>query len=148
VTQAYFAPRRRVGGILGRAAARGVDVRLLLPGRTDVPTVRHAGHGYFAALLRRGIRIFEYRASALHAKTIVADGRVSVIGSSNADFRSFERNAECNFAIFDGSVAAEMERQFLLDLEQSEEIQAHAWRRRSWLHRAVDSAARRLSPIL
>lgn len=148
MTEAYFAPRRRVGGILGRAVARGVDVRLLLPGRTDVRTVRHAGHGFFAGLLRRGVRIFEYRAAVLHAKTIVADGRVSLVGSSNIDFRSFERNAECNFAIFDGPVAEEMERQFLRDLEQSEEIRAHAWRRRSWLHRAADSIARRLAPVL
>ncbi len=148
MTEAYFAPRRRVGGILGRAVARGVDVRLLLPGRTDVRTVRHAGHGFFAGLLRRGVRLFEYRAAVLHAKTLVADGRVSVVGSSNLDFRSFERNAECNFAIFDGPVAEEMERQFLADLEQSEEIRTRDWGRRSWLHRAADSIARRLAPVL
>lgn len=148
MTEAYFAPRRRVGGILGRAAARGVDVRLLLPGRTDVRTVRHAGHGFFADLLRRGVRIFEYQAAVLHAKTIVADGRVSVVGSSNIDFRSFERNAECNFAMFDAPIAEELERQFLADLGQSEEIRMREWRRRAWLHRAADSLARRLAPVL
>ena len=84
----------------------------------------------------------------LHAKTVVADGRVSVVGSSNIDFRSFERNAECNFAIFDAPVAEEMERQFLADLDQSVEILPHEWRRRSWLHRAADSFARRLAPVL
>ena len=148
MTEAYFAPRRRVGGVLGRAVARGVDVRLLLPGRTDVRTVRHAGHGFFAGLLRRGVRIFEYQPAVLHAKTIVADGRVSIIGSSNIDFRSFERNAECNWAIFDEPVAGEMERQFLADLEQSREIRAAEWRRRSGAHRAVDALARRLAPVL
>lgn len=148
MTEAYFAPRRRVGGILGRAVARGVDVRLLLPGRTDVRTVRHAGHGFFPELLRRGVRIFEYQAAVLHAKTIVADGRVSVVGSSNIDFRSFERNAECNLAIFDAPVAEQMERQFLADLDQSVEILPSEWRRRSWLHRAADSLARRLAPVL
>ena len=148
MTEAYFAPRRRVGGILGRAVARGVDVRLLLPGRTDVRTVRHAGHGFFGGLLRRGARIFEYRAAVLHAKTIVADGCVSVVGSSNIDFRSFERNAECNFAIFDAPIAEEMERQFLADLGQSEEIRMREWRRRPWLHRTADSLARRLAPVL
>lgn len=148
ITEAYFAPRRRVGAILGRAAGRGVDVRLLLPGRTDVRTVRHAGHGFFAGLLRRGVRLFEYRAAVLHAKTMVADGRVSVIGSSNVDFRSFERNAECNFVVFDAPVAEEMERRFLADLAESEEILRDAWRRRSWAHRSLDALARRLSPIL
>lgn len=148
MTEAYFAPRRRVGGIVGRAVARGVDVRLLLPGRTDVRTVRHAGHGFFAGLLRRGVRLFEYQGAVLHAKTIVADGLVSVIGSSNIDFRSFERNAECNFVIFDAPVAEEMERQFLRDLEASQEVTRDAWRRRPWIHRTVDGLARRLAPIL
>ncbi|MGE5412751.1 MAG: phospholipase D-like domain-containing protein [Syntrophomonadaceae bacterium] len=148
ITEAYFAPRRRVTGILGRAVARGVDVRLLLPGRTDVRTVRHAGHGFFSGLLRRGVRLFEYRAAVLHAKTLVADGEVSLIGSSNLDFRSFERNAECNFVVFDAPVAEEMERQFLADLAESTEVLREDWRRRSWAHRSLDALARRLAPIL
>jgi cardiolipin synthase len=148
MTSAYFAPRARVWRVLGRAVARGVDVRLLLPGRTDVQTVRHAGHGFFATLLSRGVRIFEYEPAILHAKTIVADGAVSVIGSSNIDFRSFERNAECNFAIFDRGVGRLMERQFEADLGEAAEIRGAEWRRRAWIHRLGDAAARRLAPLL
>ena len=58
--------------------------------------VRHAGHGYYAALLERGVRVFEYQRAVLHAKTAVADDFVSVAGSSNLDFRSFHFNAECS----------------------------------------------------
>jgi len=148
MTTAYFAPRPRVCRVLGRAVARGVDVRLLLPGRTDVQTVRHAGHGFFATLLSHGVRIFEYDPAVLHAKTIVADGAVSVIGSSNIDFRSFERNAECNFAIFDRGVGELMERQFETDLSTATEIRRAGWHRRSWIHRLGDAAARRLAPLL
>ena len=148
LTTAYFAPRPRVTAILGRAAARGVDVRLLVPGRTDVPLVRHAGHGFFAGLLARGVRVFEYEAAVLHAKTLVADGLVSVVGSSNVDFRSFERNAECNFAIVDATIAAAMEKQFEEDLAVSAEIRLEAWRQRPWIHRAGDAAARALAPLL
>lgn len=148
LTTAYFAPRPRVIAILGRAAARGVDVRLLLPGRTDVPLVRHAGHGFFAGLLERGVRVFEYGAAVLHAKTLVADGLVSVVGSSNVDFRSFERNAECNFAIFDEAVAGAMEQRFEEDLTASAEIRLDAWRRRPWIHRVGDGIARTLAPLL
>jgi cardiolipin synthase A/B len=148
MTTAYFAPRTRVCEILGRVAARGVDVRLLLPGRSDVRLARHAGHGFFARLLARGVRVFEYQPAILHAKTLVADGSVSVIGSSNLDFRSFERNAECNFAIFDAGIGARMESQFEEDLANAVEIEIRGWRRRGWWHRAGDAAARRLSPLL
>jgi cardiolipin synthase len=148
MTAAYFAPRVRVCRVLGAAAKRGVDVRLLLPGRSDVAVVRHAGHGFFATLLSRGVRVFEYQPAILHAKSMVADGLLSVIGSSNLDFRSFERNAECNFAILDRDVGARMDRQFEEDLASSAEIRAPEWSRRAWLHRAGDAGARRLAPLL
>jgi cardiolipin synthase len=148
MTAAYFAPRPRVSNVLGRAVARGVDVRLLLPGRSDVRLVRHAGHGFFARLLAHGVRLFEYAPAVLHAKTMVADGCVSLIGSSNIDFRSFERNAECNFAIFDASVGAAMERQFEEDAGKATEILRPEWRRRGRVHRLGDAFARRLAPLL
>jgi len=148
MTVAYFAPRPRVCNVLGRAASRGVDVRLLLPGRSDVRLVRHAGHGFFARLLRNGVRLFEYAPAVLHAKTLVADGVVTVIGSSNLDFRSFERNAECNFAIFDTDVAGVMERRFEEDARDATEIRRPDWRRRARLHRLGDAVARRLAPLL
>ncbi|HEY7112055.1 MAG TPA: phospholipase D-like domain-containing protein [Thermoanaerobaculia bacterium] len=148
ITNAYFAPRARALDILGAAARRGVDVRLLLPGRTDVPIVRHAGHGYFADLLARGVRIFEYRPAILHAKTLVADDRLCLAGSTNLDFRSFHFNAECNLVIFDAEVGGVFARAFEKDLEGAEEITAERWRRRSLLHAAADAAARLLAPIL
>jgi len=148
LTNAYFAPARTALDILGAAARRGVDVRLLLQGRSDAPLVRHAGHGCYRRLLRRGVRIFEYQAAVLHAKTMVADAYVSVIGSSNLDFRSFQFNGECNLVLFDGTLGAEMEEAFAADLEQSEEILLPAWRARGPLHRLGDRVARQLSPLL
>lgn len=148
VTMAYFAPRRRGVGILRQAAARGVDVRLILPGKSDLPIVRHAGHGFYSGLLESGVRIFEYQPAVLHAKTLVADGLISVIGSTNFDFRSFELNAECNFVIRDAETGERMERQHEEDLGNSEEIRLVPWRRRFFLHRAADVAARRLAPLL
>ena len=148
ITSSYFAPRRRTVRLLGRVAARGVDVRLLLPGPTDVPLVRHAGHGHFASLLRRGVRLFEYRRSVLHAKTLAADGQVAVVGSSNLDFRSFRFNAECNLVVLDKRAAARLEEAFDEDLESAEEIREPEWGRRRFAHRAGDRLARWLSPIL
>ena len=148
ITNAYFAPRWRAIVRLGEAAGRGVDVRILLPGRSDVPLVRHAGHGYYAALLERGVRIFEYQPAVLHAKTLVADDFVSVAGSSNLDFRSFHINAECNVVMLDAETGRVFSEQFERDLEQSVEVTPAIWNRRSFLHRTGDAFARRLGPVL
>jgi cardiolipin synthase len=148
ITNAYFAPRWRAIERLGDAARRGVDVRLLLPGRSDVPLLRHAGHGYYAALLEKGVRIFEYRSAVLHAKTAVADDFVSFAGSSNLDFRSFHFNAECNIVMLDEETGRVFSERFEQDLEESVEITPADWARRSFLHRTGDALARRLGPLL
>lgn len=144
ITTPYFAPPDRVIDLLVAAARRGVDVRLLLPGPTDVPVVRHAGHATFARLLAGGVRIWEYQAAILHAKALVVDGHASVVGSSNLDFRSFRFNAECNLVLLDDRCAQALERQFEADLAQSEEIDAGAWSRRSLRHAVLDLLARSL----
>jgi cardiolipin synthase len=148
ITNAYFAPRWRAVDLLGAAVQRGVDVRLLLPGRTDVPVVRHAGHGYYTALLARGVRIFEYRAAILHAKTVVADDFAAMAGSTNLDFRSFHFNAECNVVVLDPQIGATFSAAFEQDLARSSEITKQSWRRRPLLHRIGDALARRLGPVL
>ncbi|HEV7517601.1 MAG TPA: phospholipase D-like domain-containing protein [Thermoanaerobaculia bacterium] len=148
LTNAYFAPGYTAVRILGEAAARGVDVRLLLPGKTDVPLVRHAGHGYFGDLLDRGVKVYEYERAILHAKTLVADGLVSVVGSTNLDFRSFVFNAECNLVILDRQTGEAMERTFLRDLHHAREIAPGPWRARPLPHRLGDRLARLLSPLL
>jgi cardiolipin synthase len=148
ITNAYFAPGRRALAVLGEAAARGVDVRLLLPGKSDVPIARRAGHGYFGALLERGVRIFEYQAAILHAKTLVADGVMSLVGSTNLDFRSFLFNAECDLLMMDEATAGVMAAAFEADLEKAAEIHLEDWRRRPWLTKLADRLARWLSPAL
>jgi cardiolipin synthase len=148
LTNAYFAPRRDALPLFAEAARRGVDVRLLLPGRTDVPLVRHAGHGSYRELLESGVRIFEYARAVLHAKSFVADGYVSMVGSTNMDFRSFHFNAECNVVALDADVARTLEERFEADLADAVEITRAAWDARTTLHRAGDQLARGLSPLL
>jgi cardiolipin synthase len=143
ITTPYFAPPTRALRMLAGAAARGVDVRLLLPSaRTDVPLVRHAAHGAYSMLLKRGVRIYEYAAATLHAKTLVVDDAVGLIGSSNLDFRSFWLNAECNVLVFDRAFASELAEDFLEDVADSEEIAAGAWEARSVGHKLLDAGAR------
>jgi cardiolipin synthase len=145
ITTPYFAPPTRALTLLLAAAQHGVDVRLLLPSeRTDVPLVRHAAHGAYRRLLNGGVRLFEYQRATLHAKTVVIDGYVSLIGSSNLDFRSFWLNAECNVLVFDDGCAAALESSFQEDLANSREITKDEWGQRTWTHRLLDTTARAL----
>jgi cardiolipin synthase A/B len=144
----YFAPPDGGLRILEDAAGRGVDVRLLLPARCDVPIVRHAAHGAYTRLLRAGVRIFEYERAILHAKTMVSDDYLSVVGSANLDFRSLWFNAECNLLIADEPTATRFAALFATDLEDSHEIRLADWQARAMPHRLWDTMARGLRVLL
>lgn len=148
ITNAYFAPKKGTLERLAAAVGRGVDVRLLLPGVSDVPLVRHAGHGSYRALLERGVRIFEYQSAVLHAKTLVADEQAAVVGSTNLDYRSVDFNAELNLVMLCPETNAALAAAFERDLESSTEILLSDWRRRPMLEKLGDRLARCLAPIL
>jgi len=148
ITNSYFAPDHTVVNLLRQAAQRGVDVRILLQGRTDMPLVRNAGRGNYAELLAGGVRIYEYQPEILHAKTIVVDGYASVVGSTNLDFRSFYFNAECNVLVFDGDTGGEMAAKFEEDLGRSVEMDLKTWNKRPLVCRLGYALARFCSPLL
>ncbi|HOP64738.1 MAG TPA: cardiolipin synthase [Spirochaetota bacterium] len=131
ITNAYFIPDGRIYRSLVRAAERGVDVRLLLPGRSDIPFVKYASRYLYKRYMKKGIRIFEYQDSILHAKTAVIDGVWSTIGSSNLDRRSFRRNLEMNAVALDQEFGEMMEGIFLKDMGKSSEITLPYFRKRS-----------------
>jgi cardiolipin synthase len=128
ITNAYFAPDPTVVRALKRAGDRGVDVRVLLPARSDVEIVRYAGRAMWGTLMRHGVRIFEWMPSILHSKTAVIDGRWSTIGTFNLDYRSLLSNLEVNVSVLDEGFGTLMERSFLRDLEHSTEVDAHDFR--------------------
>ena len=148
ITNSYFAPVASTAIALVRAAQRGVDVRLLLAGPTDVPVVRHAGHGFFAEMLQAGVKVYEYQAAVLHAKTLCADDTVSLIGSSNLDFRSFHVNRECDLVIIDEATGRRMAEVFREDVEHAVAMREPEWYKRGLLHRAFDRVARSFRPAL
>jgi len=131
ITNAYFIPTAKVLRALLAAAKRGVDVRLLLPGKTDVPFVKFGSRYLYKKYLKQGIRVFEYGKSVLHAKTAVIDGCWATVGSSNLDALSFRRNLEINAVILDQDACAEMEKQFFHDLKFSTEFKLEDIARRS-----------------
>jgi cardiolipin synthase A/B len=148
ITSAYFVPTRRLLRALNDAARRGVDVRLALPGISDVWAPLAAGRSRYGRLLESGVRIFERRNAILHAKTVVIDGVWATAGSSNTDWRSLLHNAEANVVILDTDVAARFEALFAEDVAESEELTLNRWLKRGWLARAGEWLARKLEFLL
>lgn len=130
LTTAYFTPSRRMVETLEQAVSRGVRVRLLVPGISDVPAASYAGKAFFSRLLKAGVEIYTYRGEMLHAKTYVFDGCWSIIGSTNLDFQSLRYNDEGNVGILDTGFAVQMTDIFEEDLKHSPRINLSDWRRR------------------
>jgi cardiolipin synthase len=131
----YFVPPKRLMRALTHAARRGVDVRVLTAGRSDVPLVRLASQHLHGRLLRAGVRIFELEKRVLHAKTVTVDGVYASVGSFNLDYWSDRRNLEVSVTVLDRGAATMLEQQFLRDLEGAQEVLLATWARRSWPRR-------------
>jgi cardiolipin synthase len=130
LTTAYFIPSRRMVALLENAVKRGVRVRLLVPGKSDVPPASYAGKAFFTRLLTSGVEIYTYRGEMLHAKTYVFDQSWSMVGSTNLDYQSLIYNDEGNIGILDASFASKMLAIFEEDLENSLKIDLAEWRQR------------------
>lgn len=149
ISNAYFVPDIDTTRALEGAVRRGVDVRVIVPGElADVPIVRQASRWHYELLLNRGIRIFEYRPTMMHAKTMVVDGIWSTLGSSNFDDRSFRLNDEVNVNIYDEGIAQQMEAMFFDDLKSSDEITQRKWLKRPRWSRIKEAVADVLKPQL
>ena len=148
IMSAYFVPSRRFRKALRRAARRGIDVRLLVPGpKTDHPWVRHAARRFYGKLLRNGVRIFEYQPRVLHGKMTLCDDWVS-LGSSNLDRWSFRWNLEANQEIESAAFAAQAAAVFAADCGESQQLSRHHWRHRAVLDRLRESIAGACDRIL
>lgn len=132
LTTAYFTPSRRMIDSLEEAVRRGVDVRILLPGKSDVPAAHYAGRAFFTRLLKRGIRIYNYQGEVLHAKSYVFDRCWSIVGSANLDFQSLRWNDEGNVGILNEGFGSKMIEIFEEDLKRSKEIRIEDWLIRPW----------------
>ena len=142
INNAYFLPDPDTTRALEGAVRRGVDVRVIVPGEhTDVPIARQASRLHYEFLLRRGLRIFEYQPTMMHAKTMVVDGIWTTIGSSNFDDRSFRLNDEVNVNVYDEAIASQVEQMFRDDMTKSVEITPRKWLRRPFFDRFKEGFA-------
>jgi cardiolipin synthase A/B len=142
LTMAYFAPDPQTLQALKAAAARRVDVKLILPSYSDFWGVLYAGRSHYSDLLGAGIEIYERQERLLHAKTVVIDGVWATVGSSNVDWRSFLHNEELNVVVLGRDFGSQMEASFRRDLERSKRITPEEWEQRSLASRIKEAAGR------
>ncbi len=144
----YFVPPEPLMQALKSAAIKGCDVKLMLPAKADLCFMGPANKSYYKECLESGIRIFEKGGSFIHAKTLVCDDYLSVIGSANMDYRSLELNYEINSYIYNEEIAKENKAIFLRDLAQCKEITIGQWNSRPWHQKLIQSVVRLFAPLL
>jgi cardiolipin synthase len=138
ISTPYFLPDRSLRKALVRAARRGVQVRVVVPGRaTDQHLVRLASRRMYRELLEGGVRIFEYRPAMTHVKALMVDDTWAILGTTNVDNRSFEHNDEVNVAFREPAVTARLRHDFEADLAASDEVTLDRWARRPILEKVV-----------
>jgi len=148
IQNAYFVPSRQIREALIQAARRGVDVRIMVPGRhMDQPLVRMASRRHYGELLTAGVRIFEYNRTMMHNKDAVIDGIFSTIGSINFDARSTRENAEASLAFYDRDFGARLEAVFAEDQKHCREITYESWKRRGAEQRLAELISSLFKPL-
>jgi cardiolipin synthase len=135
LTNAYFIPDDQIIDAFTDAARRGVDVKIILPSTSDSSLVLYAARYNYSELLKSGVKLFERRNALLHAKTAVIDSVWSTVGSTNMDFWSFLSDDEVNAVILSREFAIEMEKMFVKDIAESDQIKWEEWKERPLLPR-------------
>jgi len=124
ITDAYFAPDHQMLHTLEQAARSGVDVRRPVPSQADEPLIVSATRSHYHALLRSGVKIYEWQGEMLHAKTATIDGVWSTVGTSNLDWWSIARDTEVNAIVLSHPFGDEMNLTFRNDIEKSKQIES------------------------
>jgi cardiolipin synthase len=148
IATGYFVPGETMQVTLQVAAARGVDVRLLISQKNVHPFLVKAGRSYYDALLRQGIRIFEYTRGIEHSKYVIIDHDWVSVGSSNLDERSMRLNFELSLLALCGKTNHELARIFEATISDANEIDRHIFAKRPYRQKLIESALRPLSPVL
>ena len=127
ITTPYFIPGDSILEALRIAALSGLSVKLLVPGVCDSKLVNAASKSYYEDLLCAGVDIYMYQKGFVHAKTLVADGNLSIVGTANMDYRSFELNFEVNVMVYDRDFSEKLRDVFFQDIANAEKIDKDEW---------------------
>lgn len=144
----YFLPTEGLNQALQTSALGGIDVRLMLPKRSDTRTANMATHSFIDEMVKAGVKVYFYKPGFLHSKLLVTDDAVTCIGSANMDFRSFEHNFEINAFVYQPAFAKQMRKVFMYDMHHCERLVPTRWLRRPLKQRLAESFMRLFSPLL
>ncbi len=144
----YFIPPESMSHALQVAAKRGLDVRIMVSQKSDVPLVQLASKSFIQEMLLSGVKVYMYNKGFLHSKMMVFDNSLTLIGSVNFDFRSFEHNFEVEAFIYDADVAKDATQIFVKDQHNSQIISLRNWMRRSKWQKFIESIMRLFAPLL
>ena len=148
ITTPYLIPTSEITFAMKTAALAGIDIRILLPSKSDAITPKWSTDSFIEELLEVGVKIYLYEGGFTHSKLMMVDGVFSSIGTANMDFRSLETNFEVNALVYDEEIASQLENLFMDDLKSSREVKLEEWKNRHWLKKTKESFARLLSPML
>lgn len=148
ITTPYFIPGDTILESLVIAAASGTKVNLLVPGISDSKFVNYAARSYYGRLINAGANIYRYQKGFVHAKTMVVDKQLSIVGTANMDIRSFDLNFEVNAIVYDKEIAEELHTAFYNDLKDAIVIDAKKWKERSNLTQILEKLAGLFSPLM
>lgn len=147
-TTPYYIPDESLQNALCLMAQSGVDIRLLVPYKSDSRVVDAASRSYFKELLNSGVKIYRYKKGFIHAKTLAIDDQLSTIGTANLDYRSFDLNFEVNALIYNAEITQELRQQFEEDISDAEEIDIIKWLQRNKAKMLFEKIASLISPLL
>ena len=144
----YLIPPDQIVSALKTAALSDVDVRIIIPGKSDAVMSMWSSLSYIEELLEAGVKIYFYEGGFIHSKYLIADNVFTSVGTTNIDFRSIETNFEINAFMYDEEFTRRMEHVFRIDLESSRQLSLEEWRNRPWHHKLRESLAHIISPML
>jgi len=148
ITTPYFVPDDSIINAMISAALGGVQVKMLVPGVSDSVIVNAAARSYYDELLSAGVEIYLYKKGFVHAKTLVSDREISIVGTANMDHRSLELNFEVNAIVYDKEFSNELAEIFYEDIKDSEKIDKEQWEKRSFRKKMFERTARLISPLI
>jgi cardiolipin synthase len=148
ITTPYFIPGQSIMNALHVSAMSGVKIKLLVPDKSDSALVNAAARSYYAELLAAGVDIYLYQKGFVHAKTMVSDGQLAIIGTANMDHRSYELNFEVNSMIYDIATAEQLRAVFYDDIKHAKKINPNTWKKRPLYKQLPERLVRLLSPLL
>lgn len=148
ISTPYFMPGETTLNSLKTAAMSGVDVRIMLPHKSDSLLTYWCSRSFVEELLEAGVKVYWYQKGINHSKVIIVDGIVSSVGTANMDIRSFEQNFEVSLILYDRETTKKLAGDFLKDLQSSSEVVIQRWKFRSKREKAYESVARLFAPVL